>query len=44
MESPSQQWIKATVRNQNIAAGRISPDKALVNGIQGDHFLPRNPG
>ena len=35
-------WTKATVVNQNIAAGRISPTKASVNGIQGNHALPVN--
>ena len=36
------QWTKATVVNKNIAAGRVSPIKATVNGIQGNHSLPMN--
>lgn len=38
----SEMWTKGTPINQNIAAGRHSPSKSIVTGIQGSYILPRN--
>ena len=35
-------WNKASVLNTKIAAGRALAGRVEQNGIQGDHFIPRD--